>query len=567
MKYFILNPKYWLWPIALWAVVAILSLSWNWSELDHHARELATNEGRFVFKMVDTVRLWNAGHGGVYALVDGATKPNPYLDVPDRDIVSRSGKSLTLLNPAYMTRQLADVVLEHSGIRLHLTSLKPLNPGNKANEWESAALKSFEHGVAELSEFTVEDGRTLSRYMAPLRVKEACLNCHRKQGYKVGDVRGGLSVVFPADSFLAPLRAEKRNLAVAHLTVWLLLSALTVFFLWRLREQMLMLEEARSQQESLVEVRTAELKEQVKERVEAEERLRLMINSSGEGVYGVDFDGHCTFCNPVALRLLGYRDVREVLGHNMHELVHRTTAEADHLPHLCRLNAYRDGLSAHDENDVFYRVDGECFPVEYRSHPIFSEGRVIGAVVTFADITARVEKHKVVWKKANYDELTNLPNRNLFYDRLDQAIAQSGRSDTQVALLFIDLDGFKAVNDRFGHDAGDELLRVAAERLAESVRDSDTVARLGGDEFTIVLPQVAETSEAKVVAAKTLEQLSQPFMLGNQEVRISGSIGIALYPRDGGNGITLIKHADVAMYRAKESGRNAYRFFSDGDEE
>jgi len=98
------------------------------------------------------------------------------------------------------------------------------------------------------------------------------------------------------------------------------------------------------------------------------------------------------------------------------------------------------------------------------------------------------------------------------------------------------------------------------------VRDSDTVARLGGDEFTIVLPQVSETSEAQVVAAKTLEQLSQPFVLGNQEVRISGSIGIALYPRDGGNGITLIKHADVAMYRAKESGRNAYRFFSDGDD-
>jgi diguanylate cyclase (GGDEF)-like protein len=204
--------------------------------------------------------------------------------------------------------------------------------------------------------------------------------------------------------------------------------------------------------------------------------------------------------------------------------------------------------------------------VEYRSHPIFADGRVIGAVVSFSDISARVEAQKDMWNKANYDELTTLPNRNLFYDRLEQAIAQSERSEAQVALLFIDLDGFKEVNDRYGHDAGDELLRIAAERLVRNVRDSDTVARMGGDEFTIVLPQVTEVSEVKVVAAKTLEQMSQPFMLGNREVRVSGSVGIALYPRDGGNGITLIKHADVAMYRAKESGRNAYRFFSDGDD-
>ncbi len=356
-----------------------------------------------------------------------------------------------------------------------------------------------------------------------------------------------------------------RNLALAHLTAWLLLSLLTVFFLWRLRRQILMLEEARSQQESLVAARSAELQAQGKARKEVEEILRVTLEASGEGIYGVDVDGNCTFCNPVALRLLGLRDIREVLGVNMHELVHEGSAETGQ-PHLCRLKSYLEGLPAHEENDTFCRDDGEGFPVEYRSHPVFSEGRVIGAVVTFADISERLENHKIVWKKASFDELTNLPNRNLFYDRLDQTIAQSELSETQAALLFIDLDGFKEVNDRFGHDAGDELLRIAAERLSENVRDSDTVARMGGDEFTVVLSQVAEPGEAKEVAAKTLELLSQPFMLGNQEVRVSASVGIALYPRDGGNGITLIKHADAAMFRAKESGRNAYRFFSDGDD-
>ncbi len=567
MKRFVLDPQHWWWPLLIWAAVAAVSLGWSWRELDHHGRELAANEGRFVFKMVESVRLWNAGHGGVYALVNERTKPNRYLEVPERDIVSRSGKSLTLLNPAYMTRQLADVVLEHSGIAVHLTSLKPLNPGNKANPWEAAALASFEQGVAEHSEFVVEEGRTLSRYMAPLRVKEACMNCHRKQGYKIGDIRGGLSVVFPADPILAPLRAEKRNLAAAHLAAWLLLSALTVFFLWRLRSQMLMLEEARTQQEYLVEVRTAELKEQVKEREQAEAQLRQLINSSGEGIYGVDLAGHCTFCNPVALRLLGRKDAAEVLGRNMHDLIHAPCPDADRQPSgMCRLGAYRNGAAVHVEEDAFWRADGSAIPVEYRSHPIFADGKVSGAVVSFSDISARMEAQKDMWNKANYDELTTLPNRNLFYDRLEQAIAHSARGGSQVALLFIDLDGFKEVNDRYGHDAGDELLRIAAERLARSVRDSDTVARMGGDEFTIVLPQVAEASEVQVVAAKTLEQLSQPFMLGNREVRVSASVGIALYPRDGGNGITLIKHADVAMYRAKESGRNAYRFFSDGDD-
>lgn len=563
MRRFILTQKYWLWPVLAWMVLVLLSLGWNWRELDRHARDLALNEGRFVFRMVESVRLWNAGHGGVYVPVSEHTRPNPYLEIPERDITSRTGKQFTLLNPAYMTRQLADVVLDHSSILVHLTSLKPLNPGNKAKDWEAAALASFEQGVTEYSAFVTEEERTLSRYMAPLRVKEACMKCHKKQGYQVGDIRGGLSVVFPADAFLAPLRAEKRSLVVAHVTVWLLLSALTVLFLWRFRRQVLMLEDERAQQETLVEQRTAELKEQVRERVEAEEKLRLMINSSGEGIYGVDFGGNCTFCNPLALRLLGYRDAGKVLGRNMHDLVHRPTGDVVHLPHLCRLRSYLEGLPSHDENDVFCRADGESFPVEYRSHPIFSAGRVIGAVVTFSDIGVRLEKQKVIWKQANYDELTALPNRNLFYDRLDQAIAHAGRSGAQVALLFVDLDGFKAVNDRFGHEAGDELLRIAAERLGGCVRDSDTVARQGGDEFTIVLPQVARDEEVRTVAAKVLEQLCAPFLLGNQEVRVSASIGIAFYPRDGGNGITLIKHADLAMYQAKASGRNAWRFFSD----
>jgi diguanylate cyclase (GGDEF)-like protein/PAS domain S-box-containing protein len=558
---FILERKYWALPVIVWTVVAAVSFLWNWSGLDRHIRELAGSQGRFVFKMVEAVRLWNARHGGVYAVVDSSTPPNLYLDVPERDIVSPSGRPLTLINPAYMTRQLADTVLEQSDMLVHITSLKPLNPGNAADPWEMEALRGFERGESERLDFVQKDAGTVARYMAPLRTMEACLKCHRKQGYKVGDIRGGISVSFPAGPLLKTVKAQRRNLILVHAAVWLLLTALTLFALSGLRRQMLSLKQAKEQQDALVDQRTAELRQEVREREEAEARLRLLINSSGEGIYGVDPDGNFTFCNPVALRLLGYREVSDVLGRNAHELVHRGLHGDGREAARCKLHLWREGIPAHGADDLFTRADGTVMSVEYRSHPIFSEGRVMGAVVTFSDITQRKEMQEQVWYQANYDALTDLPNRNLFHDRLDQAIAQAARTQGQLALLFVDLDGFKEVNDTLGHDAGDALLKETARRLTGCVRESDIVARMGGDEFTVILPRIDRREDAETVAAKIVQCLAQPFAVMEREVKMSGSVGIALYPNDGATGPTLLKSADAAMYRAKEAGRNAFRFY------
>lgn len=562
MNLLILEKKYWALPVLLWAAMAAASFGWNYSALNRHVLDLAANQGRFVFKMVGAVRLWNASHGGVYAVVSEATRPNPYLEVPDRDVLTTSGKALTLINPAYMTRQMADYVLEQSNMLLHLTSLKPLNPGNAADSWEVETLREFERGKKERLAFVDKEGSTIARYMAPLHVLTACMKCHEKQGYKVGDIRGGVSVTFSADTLLETVHDQKRNLVFIHLAVWLLLSGLTLLALSSLRRQVLSLKLAKEQQDAVVELRTRELRDEMQEREQAEAQLRLLINSSGEGVYGVDIDGNCTFCNPVALRLLGYRNVSEVSGKNMHDLIHHDRPDVCHLPDACRLNAYLDGLSAHEENDVFCRADGTCLPVEYRSHPIYSEGRVVGAVVTFSDITERKRSQEQIWRQANYDSLTGLPNRNLFHDRLDQAASQANRSRGQVALLFMDLDGFKEVNDTLGHDTGDVLLKEAAQRLLRCVRESDTVARIGGDEFTVILPHVNEAGEAETVAAKVLDHLREPFHLQGQDVFVSASIGIALYPRDADSSAVLIKHADAAMYRAKDSGKNTIRIHS-----
>jgi len=161
---------------------------------------------------------------------------------------------------------------------------------------------------------------------------------------------------------------------------------------------------------------------------------------------------------------------------------------------------------------------------------------------------------------ANYDKLTGLPNRSLFMDRLNQALKRALRYQSQFALLFIDLDGFKAINDTFGHDAGDELLIKAAARLSASIRDSDTVARLGGDEFTVILLNVHAPSDPEGVAQKVISELSTPFTVKGNETRIGASVGISLFSKEKDTAETLLKNADNAMYLAKRQGKNTYQF-------
>lgn len=164
---------------------------------------------------------------------------------------------------------------------------------------------------------------------------------------------------------------------------------------------------------------------------------------------------------------------------------------------------------------------------------------------------------------AHHDSLTGLPNRILFYDRLNQAITRARRDKVSIAVLYLDLDGFKLVNDTFGHDAGDTLLREAAKRIVACVRDSDTVARMGGDEFTVILPNIRTPSSKDRVAKKIVETIARPFLINGKSCSVSASIGIALFPEHGETAEQLVKIADAAMYLAKHSGKNCYRFAGD----
>ncbi len=293
---------------------------------------------------------------------------------------------------------------------------------------------------------------------------------------------------------------------------------------------------------------------------QASRQNELILNSAVEGIYGLDLDGNTTFINPAAAKMTGW-EPEELIGKPQHVILHHSRADGSPYPRdECPIYAaFNHGTTAHLESEVFWRKDGTSFPVEYASTPILDEhGELSGAVVSFSDITERKQAEETIRHMAYHDALTKLPNRALFQDRLKIALAQARRRERLLAVLYLDLDRFKAVNDSVGHEAGDELLRIVGERLSAVVRDGDSAARVGGDEFTLLLSEVDGEEDAVRVAERTLETFRRPFLVGGHTFHVTTSIGIALFPSDGENAESLLRNADEAMYRAKDSGGDSY---------
>jgi diguanylate cyclase (GGDEF)-like protein/PAS domain S-box-containing protein len=300
---------------------------------------------------------------------------------------------------------------------------------------------------------------------------------------------------------------------------------------------------------------------------EADEQNRLLLESAAEGIFGVDVNGITTFVNPAAATLLGYQ-VEELLGRPMHRLIHHHHADGSEYPvGTCPMSlTLRTGIPHFVDDEVLWHKHGHTIPVEYNSTPILKSGAVVGAVISFSDISQRIAAESKLEHQAYFDLLTGLANRRLLLDRLEQALSRSQRHNHMGGLLFLDLDNFKTINDSLGHKMGDELLCIVAERLTLAVRSEDTVARMGGDDFVILLPEVDDDPErtAKAVqelADKCCEYLSRPYQVRDHELHLTTSIGIALFPMGGETADDLLKQADTAMYRAKEQGRDTIQFF------
>ena len=302
-----------------------------------------------------------------------------------------------------------------------------------------------------------------------------------------------------------------------------------------------------------------------KKEQESKNQLREITSTLGEGVYVLDKDGRVTFVNPEAERLLGW-DKAELIGKNGHETFHYKRTDGTPIPtQACPVHqAVLTGKTYHALNDNLVRKDGTIIPVSIVSSPIIRDGEVTGSVAAFQDITLRLKAEEKIRQLAFYDTLTDLPNRRLLLDRLNQALSHAERHQRSLAVMFMDIDHFKNINDTLGHDIGDELLKVVAARLNTCVRSEDTIARQGGDEFVIVLSEISNPQSAAIVAEKIIETLRLPISIQSHELQITCSIGIAVYPVQGtDDAVALMKKADIAMYAVKETGRNGYRFSQD----
>jgi diguanylate cyclase (GGDEF)-like protein len=389
--------------ILIWTVILGVSLFWNISQHNRTVEEQARIIARTAFEKDVLYRKWNSGHGGVYVFVTSDSQPNPYLkDIPNRDLTTNAGEMLTMINPAYMSRQVFELQVKDMGVFSHITSLRPIRPENKADVWETAALQAFETGAKEKSGVTRIDGNNYLRLMQPLMVDEKCLKCHASQGYSVGQVRGGISETVPLAPIYAAGQDAEKTLILAHLGIWFI-GILGIFWSTRVMHR------------SLVR------------QTEAEQNLKDM---------------------------------------------------------------------------------------------------------------------------ATHDKLTGLFNRTYFHDVMQQ---MEELKTQPVSVLMADIDLLKQTNDRFGHDAGDELIRRAASVLSDCFRTGDTVSRIGGDEFVVLLPNTNE-EQAEIIMTRLRTALANHNDY-YEDSPLGISFGIATSGPDELLG-DVQKRADEKMYEEKMRRRS-----------
>ncbi len=325
----------------------------------------------------------------------------------------------------------------------------------------------------------------------------------------------------------------------------LVLAGIYVLYRWALRRQVLWEAESRRAETLLFE---------------AKERVEVMLRSIMDAVIATDTEGRIQYVNPTAERVTGWTQA-ETQGRLLNEIFPCLDEYNGNL--LDPLAGCLEGRALGPQDALLFHRDGRPLPVERTAAPIRGPGGdVTGMVLVFRDITEKRVLTERLAHQATHDPLTQLPNRLLYGRRLERAISEAREHHARVALLFLDLDGFKGINDSLGHGTGDQVLRGVAQRLRRAMRASDTLARLGGDEFAIVLPGLARRHEVVPVIQKIMAIFEEPILDSPMEIFLGGSIGIAIFPDDGEDAQALSRSADAAMYEAKAAGKNTYRFFS-----
>ena len=312
--------------------------------------------------------------------------------------------------------------------------------------------------------------------------------------------------------------------------------------------------------EGIVEDITARVEAEEAHR-ESERRYRSLFDNAIEGIFRTTPDGRYLDANPALARIYGFATPEELVG-SLHDIRRQLYVDMTRREEFMRIVKARGEISGFESQ--VYRKNGDKIWISENARAVFDdEGRVLHYEGTVEDITERRQNQERIEQQANYDSLTGLANRSLLNDRLQQAIYTAASYGARLAVVFVDLDRFKYINDTLGHDVGDRLLQVMAERLTAAVAATDTVARLGGDEFVLLLHGHAGPDTVGAALERLLPTIAAPLRYAQNDIEVTCSIGVALYPDDGNDPATLLKHADSAMYRAKEQGRNNFQFFTE----
>lgn len=498
-----------------------------------YEEELLISQAAAHFNDQVNTRLWNARYGGVYAYAKDGQKPNPYL----KNNLIRDEKNQTMIkiNPAWMTRQLSELATI-DGYNFRITSLNPLNPNNKPNDFEKRALQ-YMLDNNDTSYYSFNEKSKEFQYMGALITKQECLVCHEHQGYKVGDIRGGISVILDSSNHFA----NREYISKTHF--WqkvgvVTISFIVLFLLFKVIRHSEELEEK-------VKVRTQEINQN---------KLLLQAILDAELNFLVVTDEHkIIYVNQTLLNFFGY-DSQESFEKQQFDLgQHFEYTDKDPMFDNSE-SSWVTKLFQRQKNSlpkvILKRGRHNRFFRPYAKEIVVDEKKLY--LVIFNEITEHEEERKELENIASTDALTGLANRNKFDQIIEQEVELALTSSNPLSIIFVDFDHFKRVNDKFGHETGDEVLKVVAKLLKDSVRKGDLVARWGGEEIVIIM-QSSEVNDAVKLAEKMRKKVAEHKFKEGLVQTIS--CGVTQY-HEGEDVDAFINRADVALYRAKNKGRN-----------